>query len=156
MTYVFDTSSFSVLKSYYPSAFPTLWKLLDEVTNQGTIISVREVLRELEQDNRVAFVYDWANQHKAIFATPSNDELLVVAQILAIPHFQTVINRKALLKGTPVADPFIVAAAQVKGGSVITEETMKPNAAKIPNICNHLSVPCQNLEWFMQQQGWSF
>jgi len=33
---------------------------------------------------------------------------------------------------------------------------LKPQAAKIPNVCQHFSVPCMDLETFMQQQGWSF
>lgn len=92
-----------------------------------------------------------------MFAKPENDELLVVQQILAIPHFQTLIGIKAILKGTPVADPFVVAAAKIKRPAiVVTQEALKPNAAKIPNVCQHFGVPCVDLETFMAQQGWTF
>jgi hypothetical protein len=156
MTYVVDTNSFSVLKNYYPNSFPSLWQNLDQLANDGTLLSVREVLNELQNDNRVTFVQEWARRHRAIFATPTREELIAVQQILAIPHFQAVISEKALLRGTPVADPFIVASAQVNGGVVVTEEAHRPNAAKIPNICERLDVECHNLEWLMQQEGWSF
>lgn len=154
--YVFDTNSFSVLKNYYPDLFPSLWKLVDELVDAGTIVSVAEVLNELQNDNRDESVIEWAKDHRAVFAKPSDDELVVVQRILAVGHFQAVITRKALLKGTPVADPFIVASASVSGGTVITEEAKKPNAAKVPNICETFEVPCENLKWFMQQQGWTF
>lgn len=156
MIYVFDTSSFIVLKHYYPSSFPTLWSRVDALIADGTIVSVREVLNELHGYNEPDFIQDWAKQHKICFPTPSNAELLIVQQILAVPHFQTVISDKSLLKGTPVADPFVVASAVVQSATVITEEAVKPNAAKIPNLCDHVKTACHNLEWFMAEQGWEF
>lgn len=35
-------------------------------------------------------------------------------------------------------------------------EQLKPNAAKIPNICQHFKVPCVDLEDFMEQEDWVF
>lgn len=156
MIYVFDTSAFIVLKNFYPSTFPTLWGRLDALVGSGTVISVREVFNELHNYNDADFIQDWAKQHKAVFAKPSNAELLIVQKILAIPHFQTLVGNKAILKGTPVADPFVVAAAKAESATVVTQEGLKPNAAKIPNVCQHFGVPCMNLETFMAQQGWAF
>ncbi|MFY9611452.1 MAG: DUF4411 family protein [Blastocatellia bacterium] len=65
-------------------------------------------------------------------------------------------SQKALLKGTPVADPFVIAAAAVRGGTVVTQEQPKPNAAKIPNVCDHFGVAWTDLEGFMNQQNWTF
>lgn len=53
-------------------------------------------------------------------------------------------------------DPFVVAAGKVKDATVVTQEGLKPNAAKVPNVCEHFNVPCLNLEEFMAQQGWAF
>jgi hypothetical protein len=156
VTYVFDTGAFIVLKNYYPGAFSSLWTRIDALAASGALTSVREVFNELHNYNDSDYIQDWAKQHKAIFAPPSNDELLVVQQILAIPHFQTLIGNKAILKGTPVADPFVVAAGKIKGSTVVTQEVLKPNAAKVPNVCLNFGVPCINLESFMAQQGWSF
>lgn len=157
MIYVFDTSAFIVLKNFYPSTFPTLWERLDTMVERGAIVSVREVFNELHTYNDADFIQDWAKQNKALFAKPGNDELLIVQQILAIPHFQTLVGNKAILKGTPVADPFVVAAAKIKKpATVVTQETLKPNAAKIPNVCQHFRVPCVDLESFMAKQGWTF
>ncbi|WP_295427868.1 PIN domain-containing protein [uncultured Thiodictyon sp.] len=156
MIYVFDTGAFIVLKNYYPTAFPTLWERIATAAASGELVSVREVFNELHNYNDTDFIQDWAKDHKNIFASPSNDELLIVQQILAIPHFQTLLSTKAILKGTPVADPFVVAAAKHKGATVVTQEGLKPNAAKVPNVCQHFGVPCLNLEAFMAQQGWTF
>ena len=156
MIYVFDTNSLSVLRNYYPATFPTLWGNIESATGSGSIQSVHEVSAELELWNDAAFIETWAKQHKDIFAKPSDAELLAVQKILAFPHFQSLISQQALLKGKPVADPFVVAAAMVKGGTVVTEEQLKPNAAKIPNVCDHFRVPFIDLEGFLKHQGWTF
>jgi hypothetical protein len=51
---------------------------------------------------------------------------------------------------------FVIAAAKVKAATVVAEEKLKPNAAKIPNVCQHFGILCTNLEGFMSQQNWSF
>jgi hypothetical protein len=154
--YVLDTSAFRVLRNFYPAAFPTLWARLEVLVQDGTLISVAEVLNELHTFNDSETLEAWCKKHKSIFAKPTNDELLVVQRIMAVPHFRPVVSQKALLKGTPVADPFVIAAAKVKGGMVVTQEKVKPNAAKIPNICEHFGVPYMDMEAFMKQQGWTF
>ena len=156
MIFVFDTSAFLVLKNFYPATFPSLWTQLDELVSRGTIVSVSEVFNELQNCNDTDFIQDWAKRNKAIFAKPSNEELLFVQRILSTPHFQNLIGQKAILKGKPVADPFVIAAAKIRNGTVVTEEREKPNAAKIPNVCAHFHIPCLNLETFMKQQGWTF
>jgi Domain of unknown function (DUF4411) len=35
-------------------------------------------------------------------------------------------------------------------------EMLKPNGAKIPNICEHFKVDWRTLEQFMEEQGWEF
>jgi len=66
------------------------------------------------------------------------------------------IGQKAILKGTPVADPFVLALAKAREGTVVTQERYKPKAAKLPNVCEHFQVPCHNLETFMKVEGWTF
>jgi hypothetical protein len=55
-----------------------------------------------------------------------------------------------------VADPFVVAAAKFKNGTAVTQEKLKPNAAKILNVCNYFGIPYVDLEGFMVAQGWKF
>ena len=165
MIYVFDTSSIRSLQHFYPSVFKTIWDGLDGLIQKQNLISTREVWNEIERQNISADVLAWAKQHKQIFTTPNATELQFVALILQNKHFQSLIGEQQRLKGTPVADPFVIACAKIKGGTVVTEEgwdhsnstlSPKPNAAKIPNVCAHFNVPCINLEGFMQQQGWIF
>ncbi|MBB5519166.1 PIN domain-containing protein [Amphiplicatus metriothermophilus] len=155
MTYVFDSSSFFELNSIYPSVFPGFWRKFDDAARTGLITSTREVRAEVKR-GADDFVLRWSRTNKEIFTTPDGEETAFVAEILAIPHFQQIINRKAQQRGTPVADPFVIACAKVKNGIVVTQERLKPNAAKIPNVCQHFNIPCTNLEGFLTSQKWSF
>jgi hypothetical protein len=60
------------------------------------------------------------------------------------------------LKGGRNADGFVIARAAVEGRMVVTLEQSRPNAAKIPNICQQFKVPCFSLEEFMEAEGWEF
>jgi hypothetical protein len=156
MIYVFDASSLSKLKHYYPNVFRSIWLGLDELVQSGDLISTREVWHELERGVPNVHVQGWLKARKHIFLTPQPEELLFVSKILGIRRFQALIGTKQQLNGTPVADPFVIALAKIREGAVVTEEEFKPNAAKIPNVCKHFDVPCMNLEAFMGLQGWSF
>lgn len=156
MIYVLDTNSFSVFKYFYQSRFPSFWKQLDALVASEGLISVREVLKELESSSDSDFVYKWAKSKKDIFRIPTSEESLFIQEIFKIPHFQYLVEPKKMLKGGSVADPFLIAAAKLNQGCVVTEEVLKPNASKIPNVCQHFKIECTNLEGFMQREGWEF
>jgi hypothetical protein len=129
---------------------------LEGLIASGQLVSTREVLNELERFDDPGHVLPRAKNHKDIFATPTSDETEFVVRIFQVQHFQALIAQKAILTGRPVADPFVVAAAAVKGGTVVTEEVFKENAAKIPNVCQHFGIPCVDLEEFMAHHNWNF
>lgn len=155
MIYVFDTGAFIRLNSYYPDVFTAFWQRFDRAVAAGDVISTKEVLRELDRED-ADHVLDWARKNPNVFTTPNGAETEFIGKILKEAHFQQIISTKARLNGTPVADPFVIACAAVKVGTVVTEEKLKPNAAKIPNVCQHFGVPCLNLEGFMRANGWTF
>jgi hypothetical protein len=155
MIYVFDTGAFIRLNSYYPDVFPGFWQQFDQAVGAGDIMSTREVFRELDREDS-DHVLTWAKGNMDVFTTPTAEETEFVGRILAVPHFQQLIGTKARLTGTPVADPFVIACAAVRDGTVVTEEKTKPNSAKIPNVCEHFAISCLNLEKFMRAVGWSF
>ncbi len=165
MIYVFDTSSLRSLQHFYPRVFKSIWDALDELVLQHRLISTREVFKELEQQAITKELLIWAKANKALFTTPTGAELTFVGEIFRVRHFQGLIGTQQRLRGTPVADPFVIACAKVNQGTVVTEEGWerkgkpiipKPNAAKIPNVCKHFKIPCIDLEEFMHQQRWTF
>lgn len=156
MNYVFDTSPLSVLfKNFYRRTFRSLWERFDELVEDGRIVSTREVLREIE-DGASAALTEWAGQHAVLFATPTAAEGAFVARIYSVPHFQQNIEQQKLLQGGKHADSFVIAKAAVEGRAVVTMEQVRPNAVKIPNICQHFGVQWLSLEDFMEAEEWEF
>ena len=154
--YVFDTSPLSTLfKNYYRKRFPSLWRHFDQLVADGNLVSTREALREIE-DGPVPELRDWAQSNNGLFSTPTAAEGAFVARIYAVRHFQQNIEQQKLLKGGRSADPYIIARAAIEDRTVVTMESLKENAAKIPNICRHFDVRCLTLEEFMEAEGWEF
>jgi hypothetical protein len=152
--YVFDTSSIIVLSHYFPDRFPTFWSNFEAAVADGSVVSVREVLKEMASPRQ--WLMDWVNNHKEMFLIPGAEETTFVAQIFQVPHFQMLVTETQRLRGQPVADPFVIACASVRGGTVVTEESNKPNSARIPNVCGHFGVACTNVEGFLAKRGWKF
>jgi hypothetical protein len=156
MNYVFDNSPLSTLfRNYYRRPFRSLWERFDALVADGSIVSTREVLREIE-DGSLASLLEWAKDNQHLFAMPVAAEGAFIGRIYAVPHFQQNIEQRKLLKGGTHADAFVIAKAAVEGRAVVTVERIKPNAVKIPNICQHFGVPCLSLEEFMEEEGWEF
>jgi uncharacterized protein DUF4411 len=156
MSYVFDCSPLSSLfKNYYRRTFRSLWERFDELVEGGDILSTREVAREIE-DGGPETLRDWAKKNAHIFTIPTAAEAHFVARIYAVSHFQQNIEAQKLLYGGRNADPFVIAKAAVDKSTVVTMEQLKPNAVKIPNICQHFKIRCLSLQEFMEEQGWEF
>ncbi len=156
MSYVFDTSPLSTLfRNFYPAVFHQLWHDFDDLVDDSHILSTREVRREIE-NSPLKRMREWAAQHPGLFPSPTSDEAQFVAKIFQVPHFQNNIEGKKLLKGGTLADPFVIARTAVADATVVTMETLKPNASDIPNICQHFDVECVSLEGFMKAEGWQF
>jgi len=156
MSYVFDNSPLSALfRNFYRRTFRSLWDSFDVLVSDGRIVSTREALREIE-DGAPENLVEWAKDHQQLFATPTAAEGQFVARIYGVAHFQQNIEQQKLLRGGRNADPFVIAKAAVEGRAVVTMELLRPNAAKIPNICQHFGIRCFSLEEFMEEEGWQF
>ena len=55
-------------------------------------------------------------------------------------------------------DPFVIALAMVKSGTVVTEEKPTGNIAKprIPDVCDALGVHCLTPKEYIEAQGRTF
>lgn len=154
--YVLDTNVISSLhKNYYRKRFVSLWKQFDQLVVDDKITSTREAYHELH-DGVPGADTEWAKANAKLFTTPDAKEAALVAKIYLVGHFQANIERQKLIRGGRNADAFIVARAFAIGGTVVTMERLKPNAVKIPNICEHFKIPYLDLEGFMEKEGWVF
>ncbi len=156
MAYVFDTNCFIVIGHYYPEQFPSFWEKFNQTVESDKIISVREVRRELDINAAEDHLIKWIKLHKNIFVTPSPAVMRLVNEIFSVPHFEASLPDRTRLGSTPFADPFVIAQAKAMNYCVVTQENKKPNAARIPNICEHFDVDWTNLQGFMEREGWTF
>lgn len=153
--YVLDTNVISAMhKNYYRNRFVSLWKEFDQLVANGKVTSTREVFRELLDG--AGEDTDWAQANVHLFSIPDAKEASFVAKIYSVPHFQANIEQQKLYKGGRNADAFVIARANAINGTVITLERLKPNATKIPNICNHFKIQFLDLEGLMEKEGWQF
>jgi hypothetical protein len=156
MSYVFDNSPLSTLfRNFYRNRFPSLWERFDSLVAEGEIVSTREVYREIE-DGATQTLREWAAENLHLFTMPTVAEGQFITSIYSINHFQQNIEQQKILKGGHNADPFVIAKAAIEERSVVTMELLRPNAAKIPNICDHFDVKWLSLEQFMEKEGWTF
>src|SRR4051794_33026570 len=99
MSYVFDNGPLSMLfRNFFRSVFPTLWDNFDRLVAEGEIISVREVMREIE-DGPLPSLTEWARARSDFFALPTPEEAAFITQIYGVPHFHHNIEQQKLLKG---------------------------------------------------------
>jgi len=156
MLYVFDTSSLREVGNMSPAFFPTFWEQFDEQVAAGAIVSVKEALKEVEGLNTKEHLEAWTKVNAGLFRVPTPEEMMFVREIFLVRKFQEMIRKQQRLQGMPVADPFLIAAAKIGNGCVVTEEKVRRNGAQIPNVCAHFDVECINFEGFLEQQGWSY
>ena len=145
MAYVFDTNCFIVIGHYYPEQFPSFWEKFNQTVENKKIISVREVRRELDINAAEDHLVEWIKLHRNIFVTPSSAVMQLVNEIFSVPHFRASLPDRTLLVDNPFADPFVIAQAKVMNYCVVTQESEKPHAARIPNICEYFDVDWTNL-----------
>lgn len=158
MIYVFDTTSLStILKHYYREDFPTFWQKLNEALQEQWVLSVHECEEELKDNFTDEEIQPLRTQKPGFFAYPEIPELVFIRDIYSVPHFRAYnLEPKKLLRGGHFADPFVIAKAHILNATVVTEEVLRANAAKIPNICEHFTIPCMCLRQFMQTEHWIF
>jgi hypothetical protein len=142
MIYIIDTCVFRhIFGHVYRTVIPEVWDSLEQMLTSGEVVSVKEAYKELElQFSKDGKIISWLKKYKSAFSNPTNEEAMIVSQIYMNRNFQNGIQEKNILQGMPVADPFLIAKAKVLGATVVTREKIKPNAAKVPNICEQFEV----------------
>ena len=134
---------------------PGFWAALDAENLAGRVFSVEEVYQELNRhignDPSLGPLIQWIQQRRAsLFIQPGAAESAAMGRVsdFASATYSPAHCRN-FLSG---ADPWLIAAAMARGGSVVTNERSNANrlpnpnratglidsAIKIPNICHSL------------------
>jgi hypothetical protein len=122
---------------------------MDAAALGGTILAVDEVFRELEKKDDVAL--QWLKARRGMVVALDTEIQQRVAAILSV-HPRLIDTRRNRSSG----DPFVIALAQARGGSVVTGEKPSGVIAKpnIPDVCAVLKIPCMNVLTMFRNEGW--
>ena len=131
MIYVFDSNALITLFSnFYPLRFPSLWKKFEGLSQKEKsfqfgrfIMKLRDIAAGLVNGQRKIGIF--------FISTFSRRTCLCGRNIQSSP-FSDLVRKQERLQGKPVADPFVIAKAKMLEGCVVTQESKKPNALRIP------------------------
>ena len=149
-SYSLDAGAVIGLNHHYPAdLFPDLWPQLDAVAQSGRMSMAREAIREVER--KADGANTWIQRHKARIQDPQPDDTFTVAMVT--PELRDLIDPDATV---PEGDPFVVALAKRDSLTVLTTETRRGGARKVPKVCSSLSIPCMGLVELFREEGWKF
>lgn len=150
--YSIDSDTLITTYRYYPpDLFGPMWDELSRLTDDGILISPRQVKDELSV--KADEIYDWAKEHSHMFLAVTPEVEKAVEYILS--EFEDLIDYNSVIEE---ADPFVIALARAENAGVVTQESRRGPGGKpnIPNVCDALDIPCMNFLGFMRERGWSF
>jgi Domain of unknown function (DUF4411) len=135
---------------FMPKTWAALWTRIEAMIAMGQVCAVDEVKREVvKKDDDAA---NWAKAQPGLFVPLVVDIQIATKQVLAA-------HPKLLgIGGGPRngADPFVIALAIARGGTVVTQETPRNiNKPRIPDVCDAMGVPWRTLPQFVDEQGWT-
>ena len=147
--YVIDACALiDAAKNYNMSkiTFSPIWDAINDMIDNGELITSSEILNELKDDDLIK----WSKQHKEFFVPLSKEIQEQVSVILK--KYPTLIKMKSNANSN--GDPFLIATAMVRNGSVITNERRgdeKSGDFHIPNVCNGFDIPYLDLHSFLDK-----
>lgn len=151
--YVLDSSCLIKLNRDQPlELYPSVWEKVDDLTGAGWAILPSEAKREI--DHKDDALKAWVKLRPAIVVEATIDDLALV-QAISAAHPDWVQGRKN------AADPFIIAAAVVHGGVIVTDEKFAgPGAVgtnvRLPNVAAEHGIECIGFTDLVRREQWRF
>lgn len=165
--FLLDTNAFiTPYESFYdPDLVPSFWKAFECVLVSHKQVAVLDLVADeiLKGDDSLRQWFDdlVTNQKITIISRKDGQIIKSYRHVMNFLQDSPLYTQKALKNwaDSGVADPWLIAAAQVYGYTIITFETPLGNIdeksptskPKIPNVGSHFGVPCQNLYYFMKK-----
>jgi len=155
VSYVLDTSGLvgAWQRRYPPEVFTTLWDNLEALGAQGELLVPEEVHRELKSKSDELFA--WVDARSDVLLAPTTRALLITARTVLKGHPRLSMTGT----GRGLADPFVIAQAELAGVPIITEEAGGSlNKPRIPFVCTARAqgVVCMDMLGLIRAEGWSF
>jgi hypothetical protein len=126
-----------------------VWQMIVNLIEQGRIVACASVLNELRDDP--IFLLRLKPFERALqVGDRSPDDIEYLQQVGRITHDYPAMSKATGSK--TLADPYIVALAEIEGYIVVTDETCKKRPTKkIPGVCQKLSIRCLTLAEFVKE-----
>lgn len=150
--YVFDSNVFMNLQQRQPiDVYPSVWGKISEFMEKGIVTSSQEVYEEILVGND--YLSSWVKSRQDYFLPTDEETQKAVRDILS--------NHRGLVEGGKKknnADPFVIAVAQIKDCTVVSEEipTHNVGSPKIPDVCLRLGINCINFVTFSREMKITF
>jgi predicted nucleic acid-binding protein len=144
VAYCIDTSAFieAGTRRYPIDVFPAFWSALVGLAHEGQIVSPEEVFLELRA--KADPLHEWARAQRGMFVPLDGAQMVATSKVLReFPRLVGSLNRRY------DADAFVVALAETRGLTVVTEENHGTrDRPRIPLACEYFDVPCvDTLAW---------
>jgi len=151
MIYSFDTGAFVEFGKHMPPDIAvSLWDLFHEMGKAKTLVVSEEVKDELQrQEDAVA---KWVSDRPNLIV-PSGEIQGIAAEII---RNHDIVDSESTKNQ---ADPWVIALAEARDGSVVaTEKRRKPGAhlVGIPDVCDAREIPYYRHLDFLRHEGIKF
>ena len=160
MPYIFDSNCFieGWHRTYSPAIMPDYWELLSADIKTGEIISPRQVMEEInKKDDELRKWLQDKKDRKTFVPKLSTDEKQKNENnaLNIVKEYPKILKRQGKME----ADPYVIALAQLRNGTVVTTERDNHRLGdkhKIPAVCRDLKIKCINPMQHIKERGWEF
>lgn len=130
-------------EEYEEEAYPRHWQNFDKLVEQGIIVSILEVKKELTKKSHMEYI-EWINSHVYMFESLDNESSQYLGELSnKYPEWFEENNRKG-----SIADAPIIAYSKIHNLVLVTQEVYnysedtKQKNYKIPTICSFIGGKC--------------
>ena len=115
------------------------------------LIATIEVLHELEKQHDD--LLEWCKERRDMFIEIDNETQIVMKSIMS--KYGRLTDTRSTVSP---ADAWVIALAQTKEATVVTEEEASGSLTRIriPDVCLEMSIPCINTVGMMRTLKWRF
>ena len=163
-TYLVDSDVLITAKNLY-YAFdlcPGFWKSLLHYHGEGRVFSVDRVRSELLAGRSTEDLVQWVKNDvpgEFFLAVDTDEVARVYTEVMMWIQRHSRYSDQARAKFATGADGWLVACAQVRGATVVTNERPAPESrrgVKLPEVCDEFEVPWQNTFVMLRALGAQF
>ncbi|MBR1533923.1 MAG: DUF4411 family protein [Ruminococcus sp.] len=151
MKYILESSSFSYLLDQFPKkVMPHIWERFEILCSNESVVSEREVKRELENELNNSDSLDWVHDHLHVFKTLTQKEAEVLGQLMQKNMFSAFERSDRLnIRKLPESIPFVVARAKHNLYTIVYREGSR-NEDILKHVCRKNDLKLIEVETFLQ------